>query len=278
MSLLSKSPLLGQARQREMMKSATALTYLETEQGPLQGHFFVPHDFSAEDQRTLVVFLHGGFWDTSMPTQFVPQCLHFATRGALAVAVETRLESTHRTGPMEALEDVRTFLAWIAEHADNLGVDRSKVVLAGASGGAFLALEQVMPKPDKNEPPKPIEPQALVLFSALLDTTAGNFSRRFPDTKTAKKLSPLRQLRRKLPPMMLCHGKSDRVTPFEHARKFAKAMKWRGNQVELVEFENAEHSFFNFNVSELHYELTLKAADHFLVGLGLLEPDELADL
>lgn len=278
MSLLSKAPLLGQARQREMMKSATPLTYFESEQGSLQAHFFVPHDFAATDKRTLVVFLHGGFWDTSMPTQFVPQCLHFATRGALGVVVETRLKSTHGTGPMEALEDVATFLGWIAEHAERLGVDVDKVVLAGASGGAFLALQQVMPKVGKTDPPKPLEPRALILFSTLLDATPASFSKRFPDARTAKRVSPLRQIRRKLPPMMLCHGKSDRVTPFDHARKFAKAMKWRGNRVELVEFENAEHSFFNFNVSELHYELTLKACDHFLVDLGLLEPDELADL
>jgi acetyl esterase/lipase len=278
MSILSKAPLLGQARQREMMKAATPLTYLETEQGPVQAHFFVPHDFCPGQKRPLVVFLHGGFWDTSMPTQFVPQCLHFATRGAITVAVDTRLESIHRTGPMEALEDVSTFLGWIAEHSDRLCVDTSRVALVGASGGAFLALEQVMPKPHKSDPPIPIEPRALILFSSLLDTTAPNFSKRFPDGRTAKRLSPLRQMRRKLPPMMLCHGKSDRITPFEIARKFVKGMKWRGNRVELVEFENAEHSFFNFNVSELHYELTLKAADHFLVDLGLLEPDELADL
>lgn len=278
MSLLSKVPLLGQERQREMMKSATPLTYLETPEGPVQAHFFVPHDFSLERKWPLIVFFHGGFWDTAMPTQFVPQCLHFATRGAMAVVVETRLESTHRTGPMEALEDVKVFLAWLAEHSERLGIDLDRVVFSGASGGAFLALEQVLPKPGKNDPAPLISPKALVLFSSLLDTTHSQFAKRFPDGKTARKHCPLRQMRRKLPPIMLCHGKSDRVTPFEDVRKFVKGLKWRGNQVELLEFERAEHSFFNFNVSELHYELTLKAADHFLVDLGLLEPDELADL
>lgn len=278
MSLLSKVPLLGQARQREMMKSATPLTYLETPEGPVQAHFFVPHDFTTERKWPLIVFMHGGFWDTAMPTQFVPQCLHFATRGALTVALETRLESTHRTGPMEALEDIKTFLAWLAEHAEQLGVDVDRVAFGGASGGAFLALAQVLPKPTKTDPRPAIQPQALILFSSLLDTTPPQFAKRFPDAKTARSLSPLRQMRRKLPPMMLCHGKSDRVTPFDDAKKFAKGLKWRGNQVELLEFERAEHSFFNFNVSELHYELTLKAVDHFLVGLGLLEVDELADL
>jgi acetyl esterase/lipase len=84
-------------------------------------------------------------------------------------------------------------------------------------------------------------------------------------------------VRRKLPPILICHGKSDRVTPFKDARRFVKALRWRRNSVELLDFEKAEHSFFNFNVSDLHYELTLKAVDRFLVGQGLLEVDELAD-
>ncbi|MGE9269543.1 MAG: alpha/beta hydrolase family protein, partial [Verrucomicrobiales bacterium] len=84
------------------------------------------------------------------------------------------------------------------------------------------------------------------------------------------KLCPLRQVRRKLPAMMLCHGKADRITPFEDARRFVKSLKWRRNTVELVDFDNAEHAFFNFNVSELHFDLTLKAADQFLVDLEVL--------
>jgi hypothetical protein len=39
-----------------------------------------------------------------------------------------------------------------------------------------------------------------------------------------------------------------------------------------VDFENADHTFFNFNVSELYYEVSIKAADQFLVDLGLLDP------
>lgn len=254
------------------MKAATTLAYHQTPEGPLQAHFFVPADFESGQRRTAVVFLHGGFWDHAMPTQFVPQCLHFATRGAIAVSVETRVDSTHGTGPVEAAEDVRNLLAWLSQHSENFGIDPQRVVLAGASGGAWLALQQVLPTAAPA-----IVPQALVLFSALLDTGGKSIASRFPDAVTARRLNPLKQVRRKLPPMLLCHGKIDRVTPFGDARRFARALRWRRNRVELLDFEKAEHSFFNFNVSELHYELTLKAMDRFLVGLDLLEADEAID-
>lgn len=271
MSLLQQLPLIGQARQREMLKSATTYTYQETPQGPVQAHFFVPADFRPGDRRPVVIFFHGGFWDSPMATQFVPHCLHFASRGAVAVAVETRVFSVHRTGGLDAMEDARIFLDWLEAHYLHFGIDPKRVVVGGAAGGAMLALSLVLPKIPKDQEPHPLRPCALLLFSALLDATPRPALDRFPDSRTAKRESPLRRVRRKLPPMILFHGKNDRVTPFDTASKFRKSMRWRGNRIELVDFENADHSFFNFNVSELHYELTLNACDRFLVDHGVLE-------
>src|SRR5690606_12634091 len=103
--------------------------------------------------------------------------------------------------------------------------------------------------------PPAYSPAALLLFSSLLEPMVHPLLQRFPDHPTAKRLSPLRAVRRKAPPMILFHGKRDRVTPFVHVEKFVKSMRWRRNKIELVDYENAEHSFFNFNVSDLHYEL-----------------------
>ena len=109
-------------------------------------------------------------------------------------------------------------------------------------------------------------PQALILFSSLVNTASkGPAIERFPDAKTAKRLSPGNLMRRKLPPMLFFHGKSDRITPFDDVEKFRRRMRWRGNSCELIDFEKAEHSFFNFNVSHKNFELTVAAADRFLV-------------
>jgi acetyl esterase/lipase len=76
--------------------------------------------------------------------------------------------------------------------------------------------------------------------------------------------------------MLFCHGKSDRITPFDEVERFRRAMRWRRNVCELVDFERQDHSFFNFNVSQKHFELTIGAADRFLVDHGMLEPEESA--
>lgn len=275
-SILQKVAPIGEARDREILKDAATYVYQQRPQGDILAHLFLPQKVSLEP-RPVIVFFHGGFWDSPTPTQFVPHCLHFASRGAVAVAAETRTSVKHGTGPLEAIDDARDLIRWLRSNADTFNLDPHKITVGGAAGGAYLALLATMPK-SKNLPPVDgfdCHPQALILFSALINTTLkGPAHDRFPDARTAKRLSPTQLIRRKLPPMIFFHGKSDRIAPFEEVEKFRRRMRWRGNSCELVHFDRADHSFFNFNVSHKHFELTLNAADRFLVDHGLLTPDE----
>lgn len=278
-SILQRVAPIGEARDREILKDAATYIYQERPQGPVQAHVFLPKNMAAAP-RTVVVFFHGGFWDSPTPTQFVPQCLHFASRGAVAVAAETRTGARHGTGPVEAIDDARDLIRWLRHNADTFNIDPDRVVIGGAGGGALLALLTAMPRPKAMPPVDGLDcrPQALILFSALVNTTIkGQANSRFPDARTAKRLSPSQLVRRKLPPMLFFHGKSDRITPFEEVERFVRRLRFWGNSCELVDFEKADHSFFNFNVSHKNFELTINAADRFLVERGFLTPDESAD-
>lgn len=275
-SILQRVAPIGEARDREILKDAATYVYDQRPEGDVQAHVFLPEKDDS-GPRPVVVFFHGGFWDTSTPTQFVPHCLHFAARGAVAVAAETRTSSKHGTGPLEAIEDARDLIRWLRTNADTFNLDPARITIGGAGGGAYLALLTTMPNTKELPPVDGVDcyPQALVLFSALLNTASkGTALERFPDAKAAKRLSPTNLIRRKLPPMLFFHGKSDRITPFEEVEKFRRRMRWRGNSVEIIDFERADHSFFNFNVSHKNFELTIGAADRFLVDRGLLPPDE----
>ena len=275
-SILQRVAPIGEARDREILKDAATYVYEQRPQGDVLAHLFFPEKAKSEP-RPVVVFFHGGFWDSPTPTQFVPHCLHFASRGAVAVAAETRTSAKNGTGPLEAIEDARDLIRWLRHNADTFNLDPEKITLGGAGGGAYLALLATLPKP-KNLPPVDglnCFPQALILFSSLVNTASkGAAADRFPDAKTAKRLSPSQLVRRKLPPMLFFHGKSDRITPFDEVEKFRRRLRWRGNSCELVDFVRADHSFFNFNVSHKNFELTVAAADRFLVEHGLLPPEE----
>ena len=275
-SILQRVAPIGEARDREILKDAATYVYQERPQGPVQAHMFFPESTSTAP-RPVIVFFHGGFWDTPTPTQFVPHCLHFTGRGAVTVAAETRTSARHGTGPLEAIEDARDLIRWLRHNADTFNLDPERVTIGGAAGGAFLALLATMPKAKQMPPVDGLDcrPQALVLFSALVNTAGkGPASSRFPDSKTAKRMSPSQLIRRKLPPMLFFHGKSDRITPFDEVERFRRKMRFWGNSCELVDFERADHSFFNFNVSHKNFELTIGAADRFLVEQGLLPPDD----
>jgi acetyl esterase len=275
-SILQRVAPIGEARDREILKDASTYVYEQRPEGDVLAHLFLPGKDDGVP-RPVVLFFHGGFWDSPTPTQFVPHCLHFAARGAVAVAAETRTSAKHGTGPLEAIEDARALIRWLRQNADTFNLDPAKITIGGAAGGAYLALLATMPTAKELPPVDGVDcfPQALILFSSLINTASkGAAMERFPDAKTAKRLSPTHLIRRKLPPMIFFHGKSDRITPFDEVDKFRRRMRWRGNSCEIIDFAKADHSFFNFNVSHKNFELTLGAADRFLVDRGLLPPAE----
>ena len=277
-NILQRVAPIGEARDREILKDAATYVYERRTEGDVLAHLFFPEK-SSTTPRPAIIFFHGGFWDAPTPTQFVPHCLHFAARGAVAVAAETRTSVKNGTGPVESIEDARALVRWLRANADTFNLDPQKITIGGAAGGAYLALLATMPSVKELPPVDGFDcrPQALILFSTLVNTAAkGPASERFPDAKTAKRLSPTGLIRRKLPPMLLFHGTSDRITPFEEVEKFRRRMRWRGNACQIINFERADHSFFNFNVSHKNFELTIGAADRFLVEHGLLPPEECA--
>lgn len=254
------------------MRGAASYIYQERSQGPVHAHVFFPPQ-PATTPRPIIVFFHGGFWDTSTPSQFVPHCLHFANRGAVAVVAETRTQQGHDTGAIEAIEDARDLIRWLRHNHDTFVIDPDKLIVGGAAGGAMAALLTALPKPKQLTSVDGIScmPQALLLFSALVNPASHKQAAdHFPKQKVESKWNPMQLIRRKLPPMIFFHGKSDRVTPFSEVEKFCRKARFWGNRCDLVDFEKADHSFFNFNVDARQFEQTVEAADRFITDCGLL--------
>ncbi|MBK1791238.1 alpha/beta hydrolase [Persicirhabdus sediminis] len=271
MNHLSKAHPISPARTSDLLKDSQSFVYHKTAHGELKVHLFFPDNHQSSDQRASALFFHGGQWDKPMITQFVPQCLHLSMQGMIAGVVEYRLEDTHQTSPLEAIEDARAAMIWLRRNAAVLGADPEKVVAVGAGSGAHLALDLAMLPPPSGEGVPSTEPQAMILFSAIVDTThSGVCYKKFPKGRFAYKTSPSEWIRRKLPPSLFFHGKLDVVAPITHVKKFTQLMKSKRNICDLIEFENATHSFFNFNVNQQHFEQCLNCMDLFLVQLGFI--------
>ncbi len=194
----------------------------------------------------------------------------------MAVTVEYRVFNKHRTNPMEAIEDVRMAIGFLKQNAQLIGVDPERIIVVGAGSGGHLALSSAVLSHTENAQGLDLKPAAVAAYSAIVDTSPKGVGHdRFPSPKEAKLHSPLNQLPSKgLPPCLLLHGCNDRVAPYEQVVKFAKNYKRKGNQCELVDFEGAGHTFFNYNTNEQLYNLSLNALDRFLVDLNFLSPEE----
>lgn len=279
MNPLAKSLMIGEARDQELLGSATTYVYKKLPEGDLNAHFFFPPGFDHTiERRSVIVFLHGGMWDISAPTQFIPHCHHFASRGMIAVTAEYRTEAKLNGGPIEAAEDAKTAISFLRYHASQMGVDPERIIICGAAAGAHAALCAALHPHTNTEIPSPV-PQGMVLFGPVSDTSprGGIKSELFATPKEAKTHSPLNHLPQKgLPPCLIFHGEADRMVPLDQSIKFVKKYSKKKNKCDLVDFRGAGHTFFNFNSDERNYALTLRSMDYFLVDLGILEPDPLA--
>ncbi len=266
---------LSEERERELLKEAVSHVYQVESDHELTAYCFNPPNHNHAELKPAIIFFHGGLWDVSMPTQFAPHCLHFASRGMVAITVEYRITPKHATSPIDAFEDAQMAMLWMKHNHASLGIDPERIVVAGAASGAHMALSLAMQPEIMEIDGHHARPQGVIALSALVNTTRkGMASERFGDVKTAAKYSPSSHVRKGLPPSLFLHGKADTIVPHDHVVKLTKILKRKKNSCELIDFEAANHSFFNFNVSATHFEIVLNSMDAFVTNLGYIEPME----
>ena len=106
----------------------------------------------AAGQLPAVVYLHGGGWTFgSVDTHDRLMRLLALAADAAVIGVDYRLAPEH---PFPApLEDCLAAIRWVDGHADELGVDGRRIVVAGDSAGANLALASLLALRDASDPP-----------------------------------------------------------------------------------------------------------------------------
>jgi len=92
----------------------------------------------ATERRAVVLYLHGGAFVRGSLDSADPVCRRIADAATCVVlSVDYRLAPEH---PFPAaLDDTERVLDWAIEHADELGIDPQRIVIAGDSAGATLA-------------------------------------------------------------------------------------------------------------------------------------------
>jgi acetyl esterase/lipase len=222
----------------------------------------------------LLVQVHGGGWVYGRKEhQALPLLYHLAAHGWLCAAIHYRL-SPLATFP-EHLIDVKRALAWLREHAKELGADPGFAAITGGSAGGHLAALAALTPGDPAYQPgfeqADTSLQACVPLYAPFDLVDRHGVQNDPamqrlierqflkcalaDARDAwERGSPIACVRPDAPPFFVIQGAADSLAYPAGARHFAAALRAAGARcVAYAELPGAQHAFDTFqSVRALH--------------------------
>lgn len=264
-------------RNRELLERGERFIYGDSEADSSHRSLYIFHADPAvalhsPNGAPAILFFFSSMWDSGQVSQFAPHCLHFAHRGMTAIAVDYRIKDNDGGGVIDALQDARDAWKEVINNAGPLGIDPSRVVVAGGGGGAWLAAVLGMGlREHKDVDIPPLLPVAQVFFNPLLDLRlVPSALPWFASRSAIRGLNPIKQIHKGTPSTFIAHGTTDRTLPIKTSQRFARAMKRKKNHCQLIPYDGVDNSFYNLNVNERLYENSIIAADDFLIGEGLL--------
>lgn len=268
--------LIGLGRVHAEEPAAAAPTksfvYKNTPQAKLEMVVHYPPGWKADDKRPAIVFFFGGGWNGGTTAQFESQAEHLAKRGMVAARADYRVKSRHGVTPKECVEDAKSAVRWLRQHAAKLGVDPDRIVSAGGSaGGHIAACTSLTQGLDFAEEDLSVssKPNALLLYNPVLrfEGMPQLMKRIDNDAVLGKAISPGLHLSKDTPATLLMFGDADPL--LAQAEEFMKRAKELGLHAELYTAEGQNHAFFN---RQPWLGKTTERADQFLVSIGYLPP------
>jgi acetyl esterase/lipase len=227
------------------------ISFAKTASGDLLCDIY--HPPAAVNKHTAVIHLYGGGFRGGSKERMHTNATLYAERGYLGVAPNYRLLPDN-LWPAQ-LHDVKAAIRWTCANAERLGIDAMKITLAGHSAGAILALIAAgsggQPELEGHLGPLGVSsavaacvayyPPALMRWrddgvpNPVMPPDATN-----EDYANA---SPLTYMKAGCPPVLLLHGTSDNLIPFDHSRRLFDALRAAAVPAELYLLDGVDHEF-----------------------------------
>ncbi|MGC1481238.1 MAG: alpha/beta hydrolase [Chthoniobacterales bacterium] len=243
--------------------------YAERPQDPLELAVYRPPGMEGERLPAVLLF-HGGGWKRGQWRSIGQQCQVLAENGIVGISAGYRLTSQDGVTPADCVQDAKTAMRWVKEHADELEIDPERIAAGGGSAGGHLALSlMTAPEIDEATADKSVSlrPEALVLLNPVLDTGPGGYANE-QVSEYWEDFSPRHNLVAGMPPTLMMFGDQDQVTPLEVVEGFAAESRELGNEVEVIIYPGQPHGFFNSTEGENYFQQTTEEIVQFLKVRG----------
>lgn len=223
---------------RERLKGYVELAY-----GSSSGERLDLFPVAGNPDAPLLVFIHGGYWQSLDKGDFSYLAPAFAEAGIAYASINYDLAPKVSIPTM--VQQVRRALAWLGANGRQYGVDVSRLAVAGHSAGGHLASLAVEPEwmaaagfaPDSIRGAISIsgvydlEPIRLSFHQAVLRLTL----------EDAQAWSPLRAGLRSRAPLVLTVGEEETEEFLLQQDEFAAAMRTLGRPVQVVDMPARQH-------------------------------------
>ncbi len=212
--------------------------------------------------RPALVFVHGGAWVHGSRSMLPDWDRWFNQLGYEVFDVEYRLPpSAHWR---DEIGDVKSALGWVAAHAAEYHVDPMRINLMGGSAGGNLSVLAAYSMGDPQLPPScdvsPVAVRSVINFygptdmdllyrtcnspeyvRSALERYVGGTPEEFRERYRI--LSPLRHVRKDVPPTITLSGTSDRLVTEDHAQVLDEALSAVAVPPETILLPGTDHGF-----------------------------------
>ena len=204
-----------------------------------------------------LVFIHGGGWETRAVNQYRHYAWYFSNQGYTTIALEYRVfNDASSVTVQDEIEDAKSAVRYVREHAGELKIDPSKVVVAGMSAGGHLAASTVFIEgydASGENPDISSKPNALILQNPAIDLSENGWTGGHDLLGDDwLKLSPLHHIDSDCNsiPSLLMSGSADNLTPIRGMEEWDLRYQKRACESYLYIFEGRGHGFGNYAESK----------------------------
>jgi acetyl esterase/lipase len=189
-------------------------------------------DGDMDTHRPVILWFHGGGFrpgNDKKQDYIVKFSKDFARRGYVCVSANYRIRENpkdDKAGTMaDALKDAMSGLNWIRSNQKTLGIDPQKIFVGGGSAGGMLTVNFGF---RDQTPTEPWDKSGILGLVNLWGSPEPAYLFSTIDKND--------------PPMIIIHGKEDKILPFEYAVNLEKQLETNQVRHEFVPLEGAGHT------------------------------------
>jgi acetyl esterase/lipase len=263
---------------RESYRVLPNVTYLTS--GGWEGKLDIYSRIDSTTPRPTLVWIHGGSSLVGSKESALFSLFPYLERGWNVVNVEHRLAGV--TLAPAALGNCLCALRWITNNSREYGIDLTKLVVSGASSGAWFAVAAglgVRPNGWEDACPGSQDPQVAAIVNwygnwDLADVLEGPNAKPYAQgwvqnlpnpLDVARSLSPLPLRSSRTPPVISIHGDADPTVPYTQSIRLQEALRTAGVTQEMITIPGGKHGGF----SREENQRAFAAIEAFLTRLGI---------